>query len=75
MPFLSPSLKSEFRRHRPSPMVRGGRVVQEAITLGILVAFLSYIRMFFPAHPGPFGKIQYPAIGDGLPRKNLFIAR
>ena len=25
----------------------GGRVVQEAITLGILVAFLSYIRMFF----------------------------
>ena len=25
----------------------GGRVVQEAITLGVLVAFLSYIRMFF----------------------------
>ena len=25
----------------------GGRVVQETITLGVLVAFLSYIRMFF----------------------------
>ncbi len=25
----------------------GGRVVQEAITLGVLIAFLSYIRMFF----------------------------
>jgi ABC-type multidrug transport system fused ATPase/permease subunit len=25
----------------------GGRVIQEAITLGVLVAFLSYIRMFF----------------------------
>lgn len=25
----------------------GGRVLQEAITLGVLVAFLSYIRMFF----------------------------
>ena len=25
----------------------GGRVIQEAISLGVLVAFLSYIRMFF----------------------------
>jgi len=25
----------------------GGRVIQEALTLGILVAFISYIRMFF----------------------------
>jgi len=25
----------------------GGKVIQEAITLGVLVAFLSYIRMFF----------------------------
>jgi ABC-type multidrug transport system fused ATPase/permease subunit len=25
----------------------GGRVIQEAITLGVLVAFISYIRMFF----------------------------
>ncbi|MCJ7785873.1 MAG: ABC transporter ATP-binding protein/permease, partial [Desulfobacterales bacterium] len=27
--------------------VGGGKVIQEAITLGVLVAFLSYIRMFF----------------------------
>ena len=25
----------------------GGKVIQEAMTLGVLVAFLSYIRMFF----------------------------
>ena len=25
----------------------GGKVIQEAITLGVLIAFLSYIRMFF----------------------------
>jgi ABC-type multidrug transport system fused ATPase/permease subunit len=25
----------------------GGKVIKEAITLGVLVAFLSYIRMFF----------------------------
>ena len=49
----------------------GGKVIQETITLGVLVAFLVLHPDVLSAHSRPFRKIHDPAVGDGFPGKDL----
>jgi ABC-type bacteriocin/lantibiotic exporter with double-glycine peptidase domain len=43
-----------------------GQVLQEEMTLGVLVAFIGYIQMFFKPIRDISEKVQYHADGHGL---------
>ena len=44
----------------------GGRVVQDTLTLGTLVAFIQYCAALLPADSGLVREVQHPAGRDGL---------
>ena len=49
----------------------GNNVIRNAVSLGVLVAFIQYAQRFFRPHPGPEREIQHPAVGHGLERACL----